>query len=705
MYDVYNMRYVDFLKKIANLIVPHDKKPELIHSDHAFTNGTDIFLPFPKMGENTRNAHTFCVHEAFHILLTDFKTELKDNVFSKKTLHYLLNVVEDYRIEEYIKHLKPGYWFNFQMLHQDCLSERNQNVKSISKLTELISHFLFYAAGHNLENIDPIIYSKWIESNPDEEELFDEILTEMIEIFEIVKVKNVHLPKHHRKYPTTIDTIDAVKRIVFLLKKYKVHLDEDLPTDMRGSGGEGESGEGESGEKEEGESGSKGSSSEKEKGEKEEGESGSKGHSEDEVKPNINDLETPDGESTTTTGKMKRKKEIDPSKLEELLKKGMERFGRDPDELEKLNIEDKKPIKGLDELLDELAKAKSLKELDEIREKKKDFIEELDEKIKEAMKELEEREEKEKEESKKRLREAFMKKPEKERPLRKNLDIYEEEKVNETKIFDKKQLQVTNGIKDPLKRYNKIVQNNQGLIRRLESRFSEIKKGDGYRPNERNGRLSRKNLSRYVTSNYDYDRVYDKKDTEQEGANLLIVLDESGSMSGSRIYHAFESLVILTEALKGTKINFAIVGFSAYYTKTEILHKVYKDFSEPSLPEKIGCVNIGGAKENRDGTSFKFLFDQFLVGLPNPLMLIISDGSPWHGGTSYTNESGISHTKDAVSYIRKNKAFVYTLFIGGSDKEYTLKRMYGKDSYTILDSSRLQETLVQMLKNIVNTLR
>ena len=174
----------------------------------------------------------------------------------------------------------------------------------------------------------------------------------------------------------------------------------------------------------------------------------------------------------------------------------------------------------------------------------------------------------------------------------------------------------------------------------------------------------------------------------------------------SRIHLAKKSTIILAEALKNTRIDFAVIGFSAMGGQNKIVEKNYKAFNEPVNPHKMGSIWVSETSpENRDGTSMLVARRHFKA-LQNrcPIMIVISDGEPYHGGTDYVGETAVAMTSAAVNAV-KQSVRLFALSIDKQGENY-LERIYGKDHYFVVKQGcDVTRVLVFLVKSIAAALR
>ena len=269
-------------------------------------------------------------------------------------------------------------------------------------------------------------------------------------------------------------------------------------------------------------------------------------------------------------------------------------------------------------------------------------------------------------------------------------------------------IQNLNRVKNPIQIYKKIVNNHSFLINKLKIKFSPIKKSTNMRRGQRRGYICGRDLAQVKISRGQFKSPF-KYHNFDRGAQLVLLVDESGSMNGMRIQIARESCIILAESLKNTRISYAIIGFGARYSKNIICEKIYKDINEKLNPSKVGSISVASSfNENRDGTSFRSVVNHHLSSQSStnstPILIIISDGQPHHGGTSYLGANAIEDTRKAIFSIQKMGVKIYAISIDSSGSSY-LSKIYRPNQYVKLKSlNDLSSKLIYLITEIANAL-
>lgn len=270
-------------------------------------------------------------------------------------------------------------------------------------------------------------------------------------------------------------------------------------------------------------------------------------------------------------------------------------------------------------------------------------------------------------------------------------------------IRNQRELEKLSRIHNPVERYQQIIRNHTSLINDLKVQFNPIQKTKTFQRGARRGILSSRDLSLVKSSKGVFNRPFKGLQTCR-GAQLLVLIDESGSMyTSNHIGLAKEACITLGEALKGTQIQFAVIGFAALYGKSTIAEKIYKDFDSPLNASLLGCIGISDTYNvNRDGTSIltaaKYHFKNNLQNVP--IMIIISDGFPNHGGTSYVGENAIEQTRNAFKEVQSLGVKVFVLSVDQGGTSY-LTRIYGTKRHVIMrNPALLQKYLIDLVKEI-----
>ena len=222
--------------------------------------------------------------------------------------------------------------------------------------------------------------------------------------------------------------------------------------------------------------------------------------------------------------------------------------------------------------------------------------------------------------------------------------------------------------------YNRIVKKNEKKIStcysKLKRMFAEEAEETEYKSS---GKLSiDRTVSTTVTSKL-FTKSVDPKD--KSNMAVMIAIDESGSMYGSRIERAKEAAINLAEIFGRLGISTYILGYTADTSGADVVHHHYTTW-ENKREDRWKLTSIAALANNFDGYSIRYASNILkLRPETHKLMIVISDGQP--ACNAYNYEAGYSDTKDAIREARGNDQVVLGVAIG-SDED-VLQKMYGRD--------------------------
>ena len=214
--------------------------------------------------------------------------------------------------------------------------------------------------------------------------------------------------------------------------------------------------------------------------------------------------------------------------------------------------------------------------------------------------------------------------------------------------------------------------------------------------NQRIGRISGKDLCSEKL--FSSGKIFQKEKISKEyNLSISLLIDESGSMKEKeRIYYAKLSAIIMKEVCDSVNIPTLIMGFNAKPSDSKVVHSVYCDFDSPKT-DKYSLLKIRAKSDNRDGYSIRFAGEYINKRNPNKknILIVISDGIPWHIYDSYTYENGLDDTKKQINYCEKKfNQTVIALNISGSPKYH--EKMY-KRVINIKEIEELPTKLITVL--------
>ena len=220
------------------------------------------------------------------------------------------------------------------------------------------------------------------------------------------------------------------------------------------------------------------------------------------------------------------------------------------------------------------------------------------------------------------------------------------------------------------------------------------------------GRLDSKRLvSAYTGSPSVYKT---RSDREEEDTAVTFLVDLSGSMYGSKIRVAQQSVIAFARCLEGTQIKYNIVGFDANYIpdypsgeysrKDGISSYEFKGFDEPLrvAKGKLGSLTEVGGCNNADRCSIQRELNVLKArGESKKVLIVLSDGSPCHSSSSNTSEL-CRQAKFVLDQSKKDG--IQSVGIGLLDS--TVKRIY--DDHVVVNKVEdLSGVLFQKLTKIL----
>lgn len=196
-------------------------------------------------------------------------------------------------------------------------------------------------------------------------------------------------------------------------------------------------------------------------------------------------------------------------------------------------------------------------------------------------------------------------------------------------------------------------------------------------------------------------RVFDRRRLPAEKSDVIVELlvDESGSMSGSRAEHAKQTAIALAEVMFNLKIPVYIIGFTADTSGYDAVHNHYITWKNTKA-DRLKLLNITARCNNFDGYSIRYGGEILKKkNAKHKLMIVISDGSP--ACCAYRGADGIPDTKDAIRDVRK-EASVLGVAIGNNDTE-ELHYMYGKDFIHVRKMDDLFAGISKKISDIIKS--
>lgn len=205
-----------------------------------------------------------------------------------------------------------------------------------------------------------------------------------------------------------------------------------------------------------------------------------------------------------------------------------------------------------------------------------------------------------------------------------------------------------------------------------------------------------------VTSGKISTRLFEKTTEPEDRSDVAVMLlvDESGSMCGSRIERAKAAAVSLSEAMFQLGLPFYVLGHTADIDGGDCVLTHYKHWDDTNKIARASISNMSAQCDNFDGYAIRCASDLLSKRHEaHKLLFVISDGQP--ACESYCGLDGYSDTTDAIQCARLIGEDVIGVAIG-SDLDL-LKKMYGDDYVEINTVSDIFEGVAKKIETFVKS--
>lgn len=244
--------------------------------------------------------------------------------------------------------------------------------------------------------------------------------------------------------------------------------------------------------------------------------------------------------------------------------------------------------------------------------------------------------------------------------------------------------------------YNEIVNSMHGQITGLASKLKRIfKNRQEERMYKQSGKISikRMNCGR-VTS-----RVFTKRKLP-DAAELAVVIavDISGSMGGSKIATARNVTIALAEVFGMLDIPLYVFGFTADDEGFDVNHYHYLNWSNQKA-DRLNLLSISSHSDNFDGYSIRYAAELIRKkDAEKKLIFVISDGMP--AARAYYHISGVQDVRLAVNEAN-HSATTIGILLGNDVKPETHREMYG---YNFIHCANVKDLFPQLSRMLVKSI-
>lgn len=174
---------------------------------------------------------------------------------------------------------------------------------------------------------------------------------------------------------------------------------------------------------------------------------------------------------------------------------------------------------------------------------------------------------------------------------------------------------------------------------------------------------------------------------------VSLLIDESGSMSGTRIAAAMKMAMLVEDFTRGLQIPLAVTG---HYNSGGVHLTPYIRFDEPVSQNnkyRLSSMSAGGC--NRDGFALRYCVKKLEEqDAASKIMIIISDGQP--NAECYGGATAKQDLQEVKKECERNGITLIAAAIG-EDKD-VIQNIYGNSFLDISDISELPKKIINLLK-------
>lgn len=195
-------------------------------------------------------------------------------------------------------------------------------------------------------------------------------------------------------------------------------------------------------------------------------------------------------------------------------------------------------------------------------------------------------------------------------------------------------------------------------------------------------------------------RIFDKRrDPDKlKDAAVVLLIDLSGSMSGSKVVQARKTAICLAEALTACRIPYYVMGFHADMG-ADAVHDHFVTWANKKS-DRESLISMDAHGNNFDGYSIRYAGEVLKKRQEdNKILFVISDGQP--ACSKYSSSAGIQDTIDAIKGVRKFST-CFGIAVGRSCGPELLQSMYGKDFIFVEDERLLSNMLCKKLTKVLS---
>jgi nitric oxide reductase activation protein len=138
--------------------------------------------------------------------------------------------------------------------------------------------------------------------------------------------------------------------------------------------------------------------------------------------------------------------------------------------------------------------------------------------------------------------------------------------------------------------------------------------------------------------------------------SVLVLIDFSGSMAGHKLINAKQAFATFARTLSQLRVPFSLRGYCAKHGYNIIGDVEIKGFDKEEcnytvINRAYYPTEPGNWCENRDGDSWRYGAGILTQQKGDKLLIVISDGQPHHGGTTYSGHLAYKDSELAIEQI------------------------------------------------------
>jgi len=246
--------------------------------------------------------------------------------------------------------------------------------------------------------------------------------------------------------------------------------------------------------------------------------------------------------------------------------------------------------------------------------------------------------------------------------------------------------------------YHRMIKSALGnsTVSKQIAKYLKAMSTESYTYGQKSGRIHQKNIHKLVNGKPQpgvQPGIFKRKNSSvlKTDTAITILMDTSGSMSGSKYAIASACCVALNETLTGLRVAHEILGFTEEYHP---VHFVFKGYGTTMTKEKM--LNVMSSRQvrmgcNADGESVMWAAERLAQRKEKrKLLIVLSDGMP-AGGYAGDGDAYLKHVANMIETESNMDLIAVGIRSSAPQKFYR--------NYKILnDASKLDEVLFTLLR-------